>query len=120
MRARELALVLMMSTTAASALAGQRGPAILTLAQAVDEALTRNDRVADQRDVVEQADLGSRLARDGFRPKVVPNLAGSFGQTNVSSQLYRVDVTQRFMTGTQLQLGLGTATAEIPAAFGTA
>ena len=91
-------------------------PQVLTLAQAVNEALVHNDRIVNQRDNVEQAALGVRLARNNFRPKIIPNIQGSFGLTNVSNQLYRVDLTQRFTTGTEMRLGLGASTAQIPAA----
>ena len=92
---------------------GQATP-ILTLAQAVDEALIKNDRLINQHDSLEQADLGVRLARNQFQPKVTPNILGSFGQTDVTSQTYRVDLSQRFTTGTELRLGVGTATSQIP------
>jgi outer membrane protein len=91
----------------------------LTLEQAVSEALEKNNRLLDQRDTVTQADLGVRLARNTFQPKVTPNVLGSFGQTNVTSQTYRVDVSQRFVTGTELRLGVGTATSQIPSLPGT-
>jgi outer membrane protein len=93
-------------------------PARLTLADAVREALQRNERLVDQRDTTEQAVLGLRLARDAFRPKVVPNVLGSFGQTDINSQTYRVDLSQRFTTGSEVRLGLGTATSQIPAVVG--
>jgi outer membrane protein TolC len=86
----------------------------LTLQQAVADALVRNDRILDQTDALEQAELDLRLARSEFRPKIVPNVFGSFGQTDVASQHYRVDVTQRLTTGTELRLGVGTATSQIP------
>lgn len=86
----------------------------LSLKQAVDEALMKNDRLVDQQDVTTQADLGVRLARSTFRPKIVPNINGSFGQTDITSQNYRVDLTQRLTTGTELRLGVGTSTAQIP------
>jgi outer membrane protein TolC len=86
----------------------------LSLKQAVDEALVKNDRLVDQQDVTTQADLGVRLARSTFRPKIVPNINGSFGQTDITSQNYRVDLTQRLTTGTELRLGVGTSTAQIP------
>ena len=103
-----LALVCVAATPAAA----QDG--VLTLTQAVQEALTRNDRIVDERDTVTQAELGVTLARSAFRPKVIPNVLGSFGQTNVSSQNYRVDLAQRFTTGTELRLGVGTTTSQIP------
>jgi outer membrane protein TolC len=87
---------------------------VVTLAQAVDEALVKNDRLVNQLDSIEQASLGVRLARNQFQPKVTPNVLGSFGQTDVSSQTYRVDLSQKFTTGTEVRLGVGTATAQIP------
>jgi outer membrane protein TolC len=86
----------------------------LTLEQAVLEALSHNDRIAAQRDAATQADLGVRLAKNAFQPKVTPNILGSFGQTNVSSQTYRVDVSQRFVTGTEARVSAGAASAQIP------
>ncbi|MFA5910241.1 MAG: TolC family protein [Vicinamibacterales bacterium] len=97
---------------AAPALA--QAPPVLTLAQAVDEALARNERLVNQADTIAQADLGLRLARNTFRPKVTPNIFGSFGRTDVSSQTYRVDVSQKLVTGTELRLGAGTVSAQIP------
>jgi outer membrane protein TolC len=86
----------------------------LTLQQAVAEALVKNDRILDDADASVQAGLDLRLARSEFRPKVVPNVFGSFGQTDVASQHYGVDVTQRLMTGTEMRLSLGTATSQVP------
>ena len=102
-----LALVL-----AAASVSAQQ--ARLTLQQAVAEALVRNDRILDHGDAAAQADLDLRLARSEFRPKIVPNVFGSFGQTDVASQHYRVDVTQRLTTGTEVRLGVGTSTSQIP------
>lgn len=93
--------------------AAQEHP-ILTLSQAVSEALDHNDRMVNQNDAVEQAGLGVRLAQNTFKPKLVPNVLGSFGQTNVSNQMYRLDLTQRFSTGTEMRMGVGTSTAQIP------
>jgi outer membrane protein len=86
----------------------------LTLSQAVREALGKNDRLLNQHDTIEQAALGVRLARNTFTPKVVPNVLGSFGKTDINSQNYRVDVLQKFMTGTEVRAGVGTSTAQIP------
>jgi len=91
----------------------------LTLDQAVGEALARNERLVDQSDSIVQADLGLRLARNAFRPKVTPNIFGSFGRTDISSQTYRVDVSQRLVTGTELRLAAGTVSAQIPGQPGT-
>ena len=79
----------------------------LTLNAAINEALAMNDQLVNQRDDVQQSDLGLELAKSTFRPKIVPNLQGSFGQTDVSNQTYRVDVTQKFTTGTELHLAPG-------------
>lgn len=90
----------------------------LTLTDAVNEALAKNERLVNQGDAVAQADLGLRLARNAFRPKVTPNIFGSFGRTDVSSQTYRVDVSQKMVTGTELRLSTGTASAQIPGELG--
>jgi outer membrane protein len=91
---------------------------MLTLDQAVQEALVRNDRILNQHDTSEQATLGVRLARNTFQPKVTPNVLGSFGQTDINSQNYRIDVSQKFVSGTEIRLGAGTSTAQIPAIVG--
>ena len=104
---------------AASADVVAQGAKVLTLAQAVDEALTKNDRLINQHDTTTQADLGLRLARNTFRPKITPNIFGSFGRTDISSQTYRVDVSQKIVTGTELRLSTGTVSAQIPDALGS-
>jgi len=95
----------------------QRAP-MLTLQQAAQEALDRNERLLNQQDATEQATLAVRLARNTFQPKVTPNVLGSFGQTNVNSQNYRVDVSQKFVSGTEMRFGAGTSTAQIPSIAG--
>lgn len=92
----------------------QSPPPQISLADAVKEALVSNERLVNQSDTIAQADLGLRLARNTFRPKITPNIFGSFGRTDVSSQTYRVDVSQRLVTGTELKLSTGTASAQIP------
>lgn len=87
---------------------------LLTLEQAVNEALGQNERLVNQADTTAQADLGLRLARNTFKPKVTPNIFGSFGRTDISSQTYRVDVSQKLTTGTDLRLSVGTASSQIP------
>ena len=77
-----------------------------------------NDQILNQHDATEQATLGVRLARNAFQPKVTPNVLGSFGQTDVNSQNYRIDVSQKFVSGTEIRLGAGTSTAQIPAIVG--
>ncbi len=83
---------------------------ILSLPDAVALALIQNDRLINMQDNVEQAQLSLRLARSNFRPKIVPNILGSFGQSSVSNQTYRIDLTQRFVTGTELRAGVGAST----------
>ena len=92
----------------------QAPPTQISLADAVNEALVKNERLVNQADTIAQADLGLRLARNTFRPKITPNIFGSFGRTDVSSQTYRVDVSQKLVTGTELRLSTGTASAQIP------
>ncbi len=110
---RPIPLLLLLWLVPAGSSWAQPAPA-LTLDQAVAEALARNDRILNQRDTSVQADLGVRLARDAFQPKLTPNILGSFGQTNINSQTYRVDLSQRFVTGTEARLSVGTASAQIP------
>lgn len=103
---------------AAAPLRAQDTPRVLTLAQAIDEALQKNERMISQHDNGERAGLAVRGARSAFTPKVVPNVRGSFGQTNVSDQSYRLDLSQRFVNGTEVRLGSGTSTAQVPAVGG--
>jgi outer membrane protein TolC len=95
-----------------------QGARVVTLVEAVNEALEKNDRMLNQRDVTQQSALGLRLARNEFQPKVTPNILGSFGQTDVNSQNYRVDVSQKLTSGTEIRVGAGTSTAQIPSAAG--
>ena len=117
---RTLAFLLIAVLTAgSSALAQGSGapPPALSLAAAVNEALVKNERIVNQSDATAQADLGLRLARNTFRPKVTPNIFGSFGRDDISSQTYRVDVSQQLVTGTGAAASVGTASAQIiPAA----
>jgi outer membrane protein len=113
-RIRVLCAIASALSIGAAARVAAQAPPVVTLTEAVDEALTKNDRLINQQDNIEQADLGVRLARNQFQPKVTPNILGSFGQTDVASQTYRVDISQRLTTGTELRLGVGTATAQIP------
>jgi outer membrane protein len=103
-------------TVAISSGAAAQSPSVISLKQAVGEALTKNERLLDQHDTIAQSDLSVRLARNEFRPKVTPNILGSFGQTNVSSQTYRVDVSQKLVTGTELRASTGTVSSQIPGA----
>src|SRR5262245_24752830 len=99
-------------------LCAQQGARVLTLAQAVSEALLRNDRIINQHDNGEHAGLAVRAARSTFQPKLVPNVRGSFGQTDITDQSYRLDVNQRFVNGTEIRVGAGTSTAQVPSAIG--
>lgn len=83
---------------------------VLTLADAVTQALAQNDRMAGYRDAAEQAELSERLARNAFHPKITPNILGSFGRSDVSNQTYSVSLTQLLPTGTELRATVGTAT----------
>ncbi len=112
-----VAIVTVVLTGSAAHLVAQSRP-VLSLSQAVEEALVKNDRLMSQHDTVTQSDLGLRLARNEFRPKITPNMLGSFGQTDISSQTYRVDLSQRLTTGTELRLSTGTTSAQIPGLSG--
>jgi outer membrane protein len=110
------ALAAFVCATPTYAHAQESGP--LTLAQAVNAALDRNDRLINQHDAGERAGLTVRAAENAFRPKLVPNIRGSFGQTNVSDQTYGVALSQRFTSGTELRIGVGASTAQIPSVLG--
>lgn len=107
-----LASLLLLLPVAAGAQMEQ--PPLLSLSDAVLEALQHNDRIANQLDGIAHAELSLRLARTAFRPQFTPNILGSFGQTNVNSQTYRVDLTQKFLTGTEFRLSAGAASSQIP------
>ena len=113
MRRANLAAWVLGGWLAATPAGAQTSPP-LTLEQAVNEALAQNERLVNQADSTAQADLGLRLARNTFKPKVTPNIFGSFGRTDISSQTYRVDVSQKLTTGTDLRLSVGTASSQIP------
>jgi outer membrane protein len=104
--------------SAATLLHAQEPRRVMTLSQAIDEALQKNDRMIAQHDNGERAGLAVRGARSAFTPKVVPNVRGSFGQTNVSDQSYRLDLSQRFVNGTEVRVGSGTSTAQVPSLIG--
>jgi outer membrane protein TolC len=95
-------------------LQAQEAPRVLTLAHAIDDALLKNDRMISEHDGAERAGLALRAARSTFQPKIVPNVRGSFGQTNVSDQSYHLDLSQRFVNGTEVHMGTGTSTAQVP------
>jgi outer membrane protein TolC len=109
-------LLIAVMTAGSSALAqGSAAPSpALSLAAAVNEALVKNERIVNQSDAIAQADLGLRLARNTFRPKVTPNIFGSLGRDDISSQTYRVDVSQKLVTGTELRASVGTVSQIIP------
>jgi outer membrane protein TolC len=118
-RAASLRSIFVAAVLAAPAALEAQPRETLTVSEAVLEALDHNNRMVDQSDAVEQASLGVRLAQNTFKPKVVPNIVGSFGQTNVANQTYRLDLTQRFVTGTEMRMGVGTSTSQIPALPGS-
>ena len=91
------------------AAAGQE-PVELTLAQAVAIALVTNEAVIGAGDSLDQAGLSLDLARSDLSTKIVPNILGSFGQSDVSNQTYGLEVSRRFTTGTELRSRVGTST----------
>jgi len=75
-------------------------PPLLTIAEAVDQALVNNERVLAARDAVEDAAQGVRIARAAFEPQIEPTAFGWFGQSNLSNQSLGLRVSQRLTTGT--------------------
>jgi outer membrane protein TolC len=110
---KSLGSSLLVAVAWSAPLVAQEAPVrVLSLAEAAQRALLQNDRLLGSRDAVEQADLSVRLAKATFRPKVVPNVFGSLGQTDISNQTYRLDLSQRFVTGTELRATTGTTSAK--------
>jgi outer membrane protein len=120
LRRHAVAFVVCTVLGAVSTARAQEAASVLTLAQAVNEALARNDRLVTQQDFTEAADLGVRAANSVFRPKIIPNIRGSFGQTNVANQNYGLTVSQRFVSGTEMSVGFGASTQQIPSLTGGA
>jgi len=84
----------------------QTAPAVLTLREAVQEALAHNERALLLEDGREDADLAVRLARDAFQPKLLPTFSSAHGEL-ASGQTLRLDVSQRLATGTEWRAGAG-------------
>jgi outer membrane protein len=115
LRLTALSLLLVPAATtggAQDAAEPEAAPERLTIGAAVELALAQNDRLLDARDGITQANNSMRAARSYFHPKVAPNILGSFGQTDISNQTYRVDLSQRFTTGTELRAGVATITQQ--------
>ena len=93
------------------AVVGQTAP-ILELSEAVAEALARNDRVVDAQDSIRTASLSQELALSAFTPKILPNLRGSIGQTDLSNQRYGVGFSQLLETGTRISGNLDAITSQ--------
>jgi outer membrane protein TolC len=98
----------------AAVVTAQEPTRLFTLADAVAQALRQNPRLLEQHDGTERGSIGVEAARNAFAPKFVPNIRGSFGQTDVTDQNYRLDLSQRFVSGTELRAGVGTSTAQVP------
>jgi outer membrane protein TolC len=81
----------------------------LTLADAVRQALERNERAIASRERATQAALAEQVARSELSPKLTPNLTGSFGQAAAANQTYGLSFSQLFSTGTELRANLGVA-----------
>lgn len=81
---------------------------LLTLSEATEIALQRSERMVEARDDLQQAKLSVNLASSFFSPKLVPNVVGSFGQTNQANQTYQLTLSKRFITGTEIRANLAT------------
>jgi outer membrane protein TolC len=122
--ARRIALTLVLTSLACVLFpgtnVGAQSPAqTLTLEQAINEALANNERMLRDQDSIEEAGLSVQMARNSFRPKLVPNVLGSFGTSDVANQSYRFDVSQRFTAGTEVRGSIGTSSSQIPSLDGS-
>ena len=113
-----LSLVIVLAVLRPAAVSAQTEQRILTLADAVAEALLKNQRVLQQQDGVERANLGLRVAKSAFTPKILPNIQGSLSRSLLNDQTYRVDLVQNFTNGSGIRAGIATSTAQIPGAPG--
>lgn len=94
---------------AAISAAPQEGPEFYTLSRAVGRALERNPRMVDVRDNLEQARLSVNLAQSAFRPRIVPNIFGSLGQTSLSNQTYALSFSQQLPFGSRVEANVAAA-----------
>jgi outer membrane protein len=86
---------------------GQAPP--LTLREAITEALNRNRTIVAARAGIDQAQQSLRLADDAFGLKLLPNMSGALGRTTLSNQAYGLNMSQKFVGGTQISGGLSAA-----------
>ena len=97
------------------AMSGQNKPAeaggvLLSLHEAVLEALARNPELLNTRVATDQAALALRVAQSAWSTQILPTMSGAFGRTTLSNQAYGLDVSKRLTTGTQLR-GLVSSTS---------
>lgn len=88
---------------------GPSAPPLLSFPDAVARALDHNLAIVEMRDNLEQSRLSANLAQSAFRPKVVPNILGSFGQSNLTNQAYGVSFSQRLAFGARLEANFATS-----------
>ena len=106
------AAALLASTVAtAQVLSQQPLAALITLKAAIAEALERNPEVLDSAQTVESARLTVRTAASQFTPKVVGNALGALAGTALSNQTVGTSVSQRFVTGTQVDFSVNAVNA---------
>jgi outer membrane protein TolC len=91
---------------------------VITLTEAVAEALLKNDRLLQHQDGLERANLAIDSARSQFSPRILPNVQGSLSRSLLNDQTYRVDFLQNFTNGSGIRAGIATSTAQIPGAPG--
>ncbi len=105
-----VAAAVFLTATSLAAQSPSREAAIplITLRAAVAEALQKNPEVLDSAQSVESAKLAVRSAASQFTPKAVGNALGALAGTALSNQAVGTTVSQRFVTGTQVDLSLST------------
>src|SRR5256885_2347362 len=76
----------------------------LRLREAIAEALRNSPRLRPSVDQVESAAIQRRLASSQFQPKLTPQLLGGTDPTVPGQQTLGLGVSERLMTGTEVQV----------------
>ncbi len=62
------------------------------------------------RENIDQARLDRDVAASAFATRIIPNVLGSFGQSDVRNQTYGIGASRRFVTGTEVRMDIGAST----------
>jgi outer membrane protein TolC len=86
-------------------------PEVLSLADAVTDALRANGRIQDACDAAKQARFGMDVAQAEFAPQFSPRTASGLGLDTETSQSTVLSLSKKFPLGTIVDLQAGTASS---------